>query len=80
MALFIEVRVDPQAARDPALARQLVEACPVDIFRGARDGSLEIVEANLDECTLCELCLLVGRPGQVRVLKLYDEGRPLERS
>ena len=80
MALFVEIQVDPQGAADPTLVRQLVEACPVDIFAHDDDGALQIVDANVDECTLCELCLAVGEPGQVRVLKLYDEARPLERS
>ena len=79
MALFIEVQVDDSVAKDAELGKQLVEACPVDIY-AQPNGALEIVDTNLDECTLCELCLAVGKPGQVRVLKLYDDGAPLERS
>ena len=71
MALFIEIAVDPALAKNPEQAAQLVEACPVDIFR-IEDGRLETVEENTDECTLCELCLAIGDPGQVRVRKLYD--------
>ncbi len=78
MALFIEVRVDDALRQDAALVAQLVEICPVDIFREA-EGELQIVDANVDECTLCELCLGVGQGGQVEVLKLYDDSRPLER-
>jgi NAD-dependent dihydropyrimidine dehydrogenase PreA subunit len=80
MALFIAVEVDPALAGDAALARKLAEVCPVDIFSVGSSGRLEVVEKNLDECTLCELCLAVGKPGQVRVKKLYDGGRLLERS
>jgi NAD-dependent dihydropyrimidine dehydrogenase PreA subunit len=80
MALFIAVEVDPALAGDAALARKLADVCPVDIFSVGAGGRLEVVEKNLDECTLCELCLAVGRPGQVRVKKLYDGGRLLERS
>jgi NAD-dependent dihydropyrimidine dehydrogenase PreA subunit len=80
MALFIAVEVDPALAGDAALARKLAEVCPVDIFSVAPGGRLEVVEKNLDECTLCELCLAVGQPGQVRVKKLYDGGRLLERT
>lgn len=80
MALFVEIEVDPALARDPAQVKKLVESCPVDIFTSPDDGRLEIVERNLDECTLCELCLAVGSPGQVKVKKLYDDGRLLERS
>ena len=80
MALFIGIVVDPEAARSAELVKQLCEACPVDIFAMADDGALEIVERNVDECTLCELCLAVGKPGQVQVRKLYDDGKLLERS
>ena len=56
-AIFIAVEVDEEAAGDTELARRLTEACPVDIFAQKPDGSLEIVEQNLDECVLCRLCL-----------------------
>ena len=79
MALFIAVDVDPRLSRDPAGARKLAEVCPVDIFKVGSGGALEVVEKNLDECTLCELCLAVGEPGQVTIRKLYDEGARLER-
>jgi len=77
-ALFINVEVDPQVAQDPALAAQLAEVCPVDIFRAGPSG-LEIVTENLDECVLCELCLNAAPPGSVRVIKLYDGGAVLGR-
>ena len=80
MALFIEIEVDAALAEDPEAIAVLVEVCPVDIFALGDGGGLEIVESHLDECTLCELCLEVGRKGQVQVRKLYDGGRPLERS
>jgi len=79
MALFIAIDVDPALARDPAGARKLAEVCPVDIFMVGSAGALEVVEKNLDECTLCELCLAVGKPGQVTVRKLYDGDATLER-
>ena len=70
--LFIDVKVDEAVAKDPELVAQLEEVCPVDIFDGS-GGSLEIVEANLDECVLCDLCLDVGPKGAVRVIKLYEQ-------
>jgi NAD-dependent dihydropyrimidine dehydrogenase PreA subunit len=75
---FIAVELDEQARDDAELARKLEEACPVDIF-AARNGHVEIVEENLDECVLCELCLDAAPPGAVRVVKLYDDGAALER-
>jgi NAD-dependent dihydropyrimidine dehydrogenase PreA subunit len=70
--LFIDVEVDPKVARDAALAKKLVEACPVDIFATDAEGELRIVEANLDECTLCDLCIQAAPPGTVRIVKLYE--------
>lgn len=75
---FIRVEVADDARRDPGLARKLEEACPVDIFAAHGDG-VAIVEKNLDECVLCELCLDASPPGAVRVVKLYDGGAALER-
>jgi NAD-dependent dihydropyrimidine dehydrogenase PreA subunit len=74
---FIAVEIDEETASDPALARKLTEACPVDIFATNGGGKLEIVEKNLDECVLCRLCL-DAVPGAVKVIKLYDNGAVLE--
>ena len=73
MAVFIQVEVDPATAADPAIAKKLVEVCPVNIFRTAKSGALEIVGDNLDECTLCDLCIKAAPAGTVRVIKLYDQ-------
>ena len=53
------------------------EGGPVDIYAQAADGTLEIVEPNLDECVLCRLCIDAAPPGTVTVRKLYDDGAPL---
>ena len=68
---FIDVEVDPAVAKDPALAKKLTEVCAVDIFALNADGTLRIVEENLDECVLCDLCIQAA-PGRVRVVKLYE--------
>jgi NAD-dependent dihydropyrimidine dehydrogenase PreA subunit len=73
MALFIRVDVSPEAARDSTIAAKLTEVCPVNIFATESDGTLRIVEENLDECTLCDLCIEAAPGGAVRVVKLYDE-------
>jgi NAD-dependent dihydropyrimidine dehydrogenase PreA subunit len=72
--LFIDVKVEAAAARDAGLVKKLAEACPVDIFAARDDGTLAIVEENLDECTLCDLCIQAAPPGAVRVVKLYEPG------
>ena len=71
--MFIRVEVEPEAARDRELAKRLAEACPVNIFEQAPDGSVRIVPENEDECTLCELCLQAAPDGRVKVWKLYEE-------
>ena len=71
-ALFINVEVDELVASDPGLAAKLVEVCPVDIFAQNDDGTLLLVEDNLDECVLCELCINAAPAGTVRVIKLYS--------
>jgi NAD-dependent dihydropyrimidine dehydrogenase PreA subunit len=76
-ALFINLEVDEQVASDPELAAKLTEVCPVDIFAVSDQNTLEIVEGNLDECVLCELCIQAAPPGTVRVVKLYEEGAVL---
>jgi NAD-dependent dihydropyrimidine dehydrogenase PreA subunit len=74
--MFIAVEVDDRAASDAELANRLAEACPVDIFDRAQDGSVQIVEQNLDECVLCRLCL-DAVPQGVSILKLYEDGAAL---
>ena len=71
--MFIDVAVDARVAADPVLAKKLTEVCPVNIFAQDKDGALRIVQENLDECTLCDLCLQAAPAGTVRVLKLYEQ-------
>jgi NAD-dependent dihydropyrimidine dehydrogenase PreA subunit len=71
-SLFIDVEVDEPVARDAELARKLTEVCPVDIFAQNDDGTLRIVDENLDECVLCYLCVEAAPDGTVRVIKLYE--------
>jgi NAD-dependent dihydropyrimidine dehydrogenase PreA subunit len=75
--LFIDVEVAPEVASDPALAAKLAEVCPVDIYATGEDGSLRVVDENLDECVLCRLCMDAAPPGTVKVRKLYDGGATL---
>ena len=77
MSLFIDVEVAPAVAADPVMAAKLTEVCPVDIYAQNADGSLRIVEPNLDECVLCRLCIDAAPPGTVTVRKLYDDGAAL---
>ncbi|MEM7436359.1 MAG: hypothetical protein AAF436_14460, partial [Myxococcota bacterium] len=73
MAMFIRVDVDNGVIeKSTGLAEKLVEVCPVKIFKLAETASqVEIVEDNVDECTLCDLCMQASPEG-VRVVKLYE--------
>jgi NAD-dependent dihydropyrimidine dehydrogenase PreA subunit len=69
--VFIQVEVDEAIRDDAELAAKLEEVCPVDIY--ADDGGkVKVVEENLDECILCNLCVEAAPPGGVIVKKLYD--------
>ena len=70
--LFIDVEVSDEVRDDSDVAQKLADACPVDIFAN-KDGRVDVVEENLDECILCELCVQAAPPGTVRVKKLYDD-------
>ncbi len=70
-ALFIQVKVDPEVAKDAEVAAKLAEVCPVSIFVASESG-VEIDEKNLDECVLCDLCLEAAPKGSVEIVKLYE--------
>ena len=70
--LFIDVEVSDEIRDDAEMAQKLTDACPVDIYSN-KYGEVAIVEENLDECILCELCVQAAPPGTVRVKKLYDD-------
>ena len=76
-SVFIAVEVDESVASDPQMAARLAEVCPVDIYAQAPEGTLDIVEENLDECVLCRLCIDATPPGTVRIIKKYS-GETLE--
>jgi NAD-dependent dihydropyrimidine dehydrogenase PreA subunit len=69
--LFVDVQMSAASASDAALARKLEEACPVDIFEATETG-VRIVQENLDECILCDLCIKAAPPGAIQVVKLYE--------
>jgi NAD-dependent dihydropyrimidine dehydrogenase PreA subunit len=72
-AMFIRVDIKDSVQDDPVLCKQLVEVCPVDIFRVNDAGHVYTVDENLDECTLCDLCIDAARPDQIDVVKLYRQ-------
>jgi NAD-dependent dihydropyrimidine dehydrogenase PreA subunit len=69
--LFIDVKVNDAIAKDAEIAAKLAEVCPVNIFEASESG-VTIVEKELDECVLCDLCLEAAPKGSVRIVKLYE--------
>jgi NAD-dependent dihydropyrimidine dehydrogenase PreA subunit len=69
--MFIDVVVAANAAKDKGIAKKLEEFCPVGIFDASGD-ELRVVEENLDECVLCDLCIEAAPNGAVKVRKLYQ--------
>jgi NAD-dependent dihydropyrimidine dehydrogenase PreA subunit len=74
MAMFIRIDANNDVIKKTeGVAKKLVEVCPVKIFKaGAQAGTVDIVEDNVDECTLCDLCMKAS-PDGVKVVKLYDK-------
>ena len=70
-ATFIGIEVADGVACDAALAAKLAETCPVDVFADG-GGRVEIVDRNIDECILCDMCVGLAPPGTVAVHRLYD--------
>ena len=72
MAMFIQVEVNPKLVSNKEVARKLADVCPVDIFALSEKETLEITEENVDECTLCDLCVEATSPDTVKIVKLYE--------
>jgi NAD-dependent dihydropyrimidine dehydrogenase PreA subunit len=70
-SIFIDIKLSDEVKGNAEAAAKLEEVCPVDIYRNA-DGRTEIVEENLDECVLCNLCVEATPPGSVEIIKLYE--------
>ncbi len=69
--LFIDIKLGPGVQEDAELAKKLEEVCPVSIFSAGPQG-LTLNDENLDECTLCDLCLEAAPGGGVEIIKLYE--------
>jgi NAD-dependent dihydropyrimidine dehydrogenase PreA subunit len=73
MAMFIRVDFENGVIqKTPGLAKKIVEVCPVNIYKlASKENTVETIEDNLDECTLCDLCMQAS-PDGVKVVKLYE--------
>jgi ferredoxin len=68
---FIDVSIDRNKCIGITECGQCIRVCPVNIFEDEAEWPDTIVE-NLDECTLCNLCLNTCKPGAIVISKLYD--------
>lgn len=75
--VFIKITVDKNQVT-PDVARSLVSICPVDIF-GVDDERLSVKPDQVDECTLCELCLAMAPAGALVIHKLYKNEQLVSR-
>jgi ferredoxin len=72
MSLFVNLEIDRESCLGLKECGKCLKVCPVGIF--GEDGEYpQAIEANQDECTLCELCLEACRPGAIKVRKLYED-------
>ena len=69
MGEFIEITLD-DSALGAAEAARVAAVCPVDIF-AVDGGQLVVRPEEVDECTLCELCLDAAPAGAIAIRKLY---------
>ena len=77
MGVFIDIELDPQPF-SPEQARRLVSACPVDIY-AVEAGQPVVRPDEVDECTLCELCLDVAPKGALVIQKRYKDQQLVSR-
>ncbi len=70
-AMFISISIEDSVHKDEELCSRLVSMCPVDIFEISEKSQLITIEENLDECTLCNLCIEASSDGQIKIEKLY---------
>jgi ferredoxin len=68
---FIRVDVNMTTCVGIARCGGCVRVCPVSIFQKNGDAPA-VVEKNLDECILCELCIQACKPEAITIRKLYE--------
>jgi NAD-dependent dihydropyrimidine dehydrogenase PreA subunit len=72
MGEFIRVEIDLKRCLGLEKCGKCVRVCPVNIFT-SRNDTPEVVGANEDECTLCDLCIQACGVDAISVRKLYEE-------
>jgi len=72
MSEFIKLDIDLDRCSGIEKCGECIIVCPVNIF--ISNGNYpKIVDANEDECTLCNLCLQGCKVNAITIHKLYEE-------
>jgi len=71
VGIFIEINLENDRL-SLELRQRLVSVCPVDIFK-TEDQLVAACPEQVDECTLCELCLDIAPAGALTIRKLYSD-------
>lgn len=74
MGVFIDINYDADQI-SPDIARQLTTSCPVDIYAVDAANRLQVKPEEVDECTLCGLCLKIAPAGALTIQKRYKDER-----
>ncbi len=72
MAEFIRLEINGRTCLGIEKCGKCIGVCPVNIF-ASNDEYPQVVEANEDECTLCNLCLQGCEVDAITIHKLYEE-------
>jgi len=72
MSEFIKIDIDMHRCLGIEKCGKCIQVCPVNIFSSNSDYP-EVVKANEDECTLCNLCLQGCETDAITIHKLYEE-------
>jgi NAD-dependent dihydropyrimidine dehydrogenase PreA subunit len=77
MGMFIQIEVNDRAMSAP-LCALVGTVCPVEIF-AVEGGRLLVRPEQVDECTLCELCLDAAPTGAITISRTYSDKKLVSR-
>ncbi|OGL39578.1 MAG: hypothetical protein A3C43_10870 [Candidatus Schekmanbacteria bacterium RIFCSPHIGHO2_02_FULL_38_11] len=66
----MNIKINQKTCRGFKDCGECVKICPVNIF-DKKDNTIISVEANEDECTLCNLCLEKCPVDAIEIVRLY---------
>jgi len=72
MSEFVKLNIDLDRCIGIKNCGKCIQVCPVNIFT-SNGNYPKAVQANEDECTLCDLCLQSCEANAITIHKLYEE-------